>query len=262
MMTASASVSARAVSSFGVLGSPRTDFSQKTGRSMRPRRARSPSAATAPEAEAFPSSSTTPPWGESPTAASPSAMPLLNFTTSPRWHFCCAKPTSAMHSALPCASMPSSGSPSPPPPTAVAWKFPASARTFQAMLARIRSLAVEVISPTRVVVNEKTGTIVMGRDARLGAASILQGSLSIEIATSFEVSQPNPLSKAGETTVVPQTTVSTRDGPAKRIELNEGATVEQLVNGLQTIGASARDGISILQARKAAGALQAELEVL
>jgi flagellar P-ring protein precursor FlgI len=131
-----------------------------------------------------------------------------------------------------------------------------------AMLARIQSLPVQIISPTRVVINEKTGTIVMGRDARLSAASILQGSLAIEIATTFEVSQPTPLSKTGTTAVVPETTLSTHDGPTKRIELNEGATVEQLVNGLQAIGASARDVISILQALKAAGALQADLEVL
>jgi flagellar P-ring protein precursor FlgI len=131
-----------------------------------------------------------------------------------------------------------------------------------ALLARIQALPVEVTSPTRVVVNEKTGTIVMGRDARLSAVSILQGSLSIEIATTFEVSQPNPLSKNGETTVVPQTAVSAKDAPIKRIELTEGATVEQLVNGLQAIGASARDVVSILQGIKAAGALQAELEVM
>jgi flagellar P-ring protein precursor FlgI len=135
-------------------------------------------------------------------------------------------------------------------------------QNIPAMLARIQSLRVELLAPTRVVVNEKTGTIVMGRDARLSSVSILQGALSIEIATTFEVSQPNPLSKNGETTVVPQTSVNTRDAATKRIELNEGATVEQLVNGLQTIGASARDVVSILQALKAAGALQAELEVL
>ncbi len=131
-----------------------------------------------------------------------------------------------------------------------------------ALLARIQSLPVEVTSPTRVVVNEKTGTIVMGRDARLGAVSILQGSLSIDITTTFAVSQPNPLSQNGDTVVVPETTVNAKDAPTKRIELNEGATVEQLVNGLQAIGASARDVVSILQALKAAGALQAELEVL
>lgn len=131
-----------------------------------------------------------------------------------------------------------------------------------AMLAKIQALNVAIVAPTRVVVNEKTGTIVMGRDARLSAASIMQGSLSIEISTKFEVSQPMPGSKSGETTVVPDTTVTTREGAAKRIELNEGATVEQLVNGLQAIGATARDVVSILQALKAAGALQAELEVL
>jgi flagellar P-ring protein precursor FlgI len=135
-------------------------------------------------------------------------------------------------------------------------------RDIPAMLARIQSLLVTVLAPTRVVVNEKTGTIVMGRDARLSAVSILQGSLSIEISTTFEVSQPNPLSKNGETTVVPQSSLSAKDGPTKRIELPEGATVEQLVDGLQSIGATARDVISILQALKAAGALQAELEVL
>ncbi|MDR3764973.1 MAG: flagellar basal body P-ring protein FlgI [Acidobacteriota bacterium] len=130
------------------------------------------------------------------------------------------------------------------------------------LLARIQALAVTVWTPTRVVVNEKTGTIVMGRDARLGAASILQGGLSIEISTKFEVSQPTPMSKNGDTVVVPETTVAAKDTPTKRIELTEGATVEQLVNGLQSIGASARDVVSILQALKAAGALQADLEVL
>jgi len=134
-------------------------------------------------------------------------------------------------------------------------------RNVPALLARIQSLPVEIISPTRVVVNEKTGTIVMGRDARLSAVSILQGSLSVEISTNFEL-QPNPLSKTGEKSIVPQTTVNAKDAPTKRIELNEGATVEQLVNGLQAIGATARDVVSILQALKAAGALQADLEVL
>lgn len=135
-------------------------------------------------------------------------------------------------------------------------------RDVPALLARIQSLPVTILAPTRVVVNEKTGTIVMGRDARLSAVSIMQGALSIDITTTFEVSQPNPLSKNGDTVVVPQTSVSAKDSPAKRIELAEGATVEQLVNGLQAIGASARDVVSILQALKAAGALQAELEVM
>jgi flagellar P-ring protein precursor FlgI len=113
-----------------------------------------------------------------------------------------------------------------------------------------------------VVVSERTGTIVMGKDVQLGAVSILHGNLSIEVVTELHVSQPLPGSKGGETVVIPQTTVKTQDNSARRIELHEGANVEQLVNSLQAIGATAQDVISILQAMKAAGALQAELEVI
>jgi len=130
-----------------------------------------------------------------------------------------------------------------------------------ALLARVENLAVEVHRRARVVINERTGTVVMGKDVRLGAVSILHGSLSIEISTQLTVSQPAPLSQ-GQTAVVPQPTVTAEEGPAHRIELGEGASVEQLVDGLQRIGATARDVIAILQAIKAAGALDADLEVL
>jgi flagellar P-ring protein precursor FlgI len=130
-----------------------------------------------------------------------------------------------------------------------------------ALLSRVENLAVEVRRRARVVVNERTGTVVMGQDVRLGAVSILHGNFSIEIATTFTVSQPEGLS-GGQTAVVPQPSVSAQETAARRIELTEGARVEQLVNGLQTIGATARDVISILQAIKAAGALEAELEVI
>jgi flagellar P-ring protein precursor FlgI len=130
-----------------------------------------------------------------------------------------------------------------------------------ALLARVENLAVEVRRRARVVVNERTGTIVMGRNVKLGAVSILHGNFSIEIATEFTASQPAPLSR-GETAVVAQPNVQVAEGPARRVELSEGASVEQLVNGLQTIGATARDVIAILQAIKAAGALEAELEVI
>ena len=130
-----------------------------------------------------------------------------------------------------------------------------------ALFARVENLAVEVHRRARVVVNERTGTVVMGKDVRLGAVSILHGNFSIEIATEFNVSQPEPWSR-GETAVVAQPDVRAQEQPARRIELNEGASVEQLVNGLQTIGATARDVIAILQAIKAAGALEAELEVI
>lgn len=129
------------------------------------------------------------------------------------------------------------------------------------LLARVQTLQVGIHRRARVVVNERTGTVVMGRDVRLGAVSILHGNLSIEVTTQFEVSQPNPLS-AGKTTVTPDTTVKAEEGAARRVELNEGASVEELVNGLQKIGATARDVIAILQAIKAAGALEADLEVI
>jgi flagellar P-ring protein FlgI len=130
-----------------------------------------------------------------------------------------------------------------------------------AVLARVENLAVQVRRRARVVVNERTGTVVMGKDVRLGAVSILHGGLSIAITTQFTVSQPEPLSQ-GQTSVVPQPTVTSEEAAARRIELNEGASVEQLVTGLQKIGATARDVIAILQAIKAAGALEADLEVI
>ena len=131
-----------------------------------------------------------------------------------------------------------------------------------AMLAKVENLEIPVTQKPKVVVSERTGTIVMGKDVQLGAVSILHGNLSIEVATELHVSQPLPGSKGGETVVTPQTTVKTQDNSARRIELREGANVEQLVNSLQAIGATAQDVISILQAMKAAGALQAELEVI
>ena len=103
----------------------------------------------------------------------------------------------------------------------------------------------------------------MGSDVSLGACSILQGSLAVNIFTTYEVSQPNPLAPKGSTTVVvPETTVTAKESPAQAVRLKEGATVEDLVRGLQAIGATSRDIIAILQAIKAAGALQAELEVI
>jgi flagellar P-ring protein precursor FlgI len=101
----------------------------------------------------------------------------------------------------------------------------------------------------------------MGRDVRLGAVSILHGSFAIEVITNYSASQPNALA-GGQTAVVPETTVKASESPARNVELNEGASVEELVTRLQAIGATARDVVSILQAIKAAGALEAELEVI
>lgn len=130
-----------------------------------------------------------------------------------------------------------------------------------AMLARVENLTVTVHRRARVVVNERTGTIVMGKDVRLGAVSILHGGFSVQISTEYSVSQPGAQS-SGKTEVVGQTEVQAKDSPAKRLEITEGANIDELVSGLQNMGATARDVISILQAIKAAGALDADLEVI
>ena len=131
-----------------------------------------------------------------------------------------------------------------------------------ALLARVLAVKVQTHPRAKVVVNEKTGTIVMGQDVRLSAVSILHGALSIEITTEYQVSQPAPYSRLGRTEVVPETSVDTKEDKVRKIELTEGAKVEQLVVALQAIGATARDVVAILQAIKAAGALQADLEVI
>jgi flagellar P-ring protein FlgI len=129
------------------------------------------------------------------------------------------------------------------------------------LIARVESVEVEVYPRAKVVVNERTGTVVIGGDVRLQPVSILQGGLVVDVVSQVEVSQPNSFS-GGTTQVVQQTSVQAQDKPANRIELREGATVDQLVQSLEEIGATARDIISILQAMKEAGALEAELEVM
>jgi flagellar P-ring protein precursor FlgI len=130
-----------------------------------------------------------------------------------------------------------------------------------ALLDRVEAVEVDVYPRARVVVNERTGTVVIGGTVRLQPVSILHGGLSVNVISEPLVSQPNPGS-AGTTQVVQQTTIQAQDKPVNRIDLKEGATVEDLVQELQRTGAGARDVISILQAMKEAGALEADLEVL
>ena len=130
-----------------------------------------------------------------------------------------------------------------------------------ALLDKVEETEIEVYPRARVVVNERTGTVVIGGTVHLQPVSILHGGLSVNVIREVEVSQPNAQS-GGTTQVVEQTTVEAQDKPVNRIELKEGATVEDLVKELQRTGAGARDVISILQAMKEAGALDADLEVL
>jgi flagellar P-ring protein precursor FlgI len=138
---------------------------------------------------------------------------------------------------------------------------PAAGEDIPELLARVEDVEVQVYPRAKVVVNERTGTVVIGGEVRLQPVTILHGGLVVNIINRTEVSQPNALAQ-GSTQVVQQTTVQAQDKPANRIDLREGATVDDLVGSLQQIGATSRDIISILQAMKEAGALEAELEVL
>jgi flagellar P-ring protein precursor FlgI len=130
-----------------------------------------------------------------------------------------------------------------------------------ALLAKVEAVELSVSPRARVVVNERTGTVVIGGDVRLLPVSILHGGLAVNVINEVQVSQPGPYS-SGTTEVVNKTHVEATEKPVNRIELRRGATVDDLVQSLQQIGATARDVISILQAMKEAGALEAELEVI
>ena len=139
--------------------------------------------------------------------------------------------------------------------------IPTPNEDLAALLDKVEAVEVEVYPRARVVVNERTGTVVIGGTVRLQPVSILHGGLRVNVISETKVSQPNALS-SGTTEVVQQTTVQAQDKPVNRIDLKEGATVEDLVQELQRTGAGARDVISILQAMKEAGALEADLDVL
>jgi flagellar P-ring protein precursor FlgI len=129
------------------------------------------------------------------------------------------------------------------------------------LLARIEPLPVDMDVVARVVVNERTGTVVLGGDVRLGAAAVAHGRLSVRIATTYEVSQPAPLSR-GQTEVVPQTDVAVEENDSPMVTLEPGATLGDVVRALNLLGATPRDIITIMQSLKAAGALRAELVIL
>lgn len=129
------------------------------------------------------------------------------------------------------------------------------------LIARLEPLPVTLDSVARVVINERTGTVVLGGDVRLGPAAVAHGNLSVRISTQFDVSQPAPFSQ-GQTTVVPQTDVDMEEGRAQLIALESGTTLADVVRALNLLGVSPRDIIAIMQALKAAGALRAEIVIL
>jgi len=128
------------------------------------------------------------------------------------------------------------------------------------LVTRIGELQIKVDQPARVVINEASGTVVMNADVRITPVAIAQGGLTITVTESPQVSQPAPFSN-GQTTVVPRTNVQVDDGNGASLAMIDGASLQTLVSGLNTLGVSPRDLITILQAIKTAGALQADIEV-
>ncbi len=128
-------------------------------------------------------------------------------------------------------------------------------------IAKLEAVPVEADHIAKIVINERTGTIVIGKEVKILPVAVMHGSLTVEIQTAFTVSQP-PMYSTGQTTVVPEAAVEVKEEKARNIILKEGATVEELVRALAAIGSTARDIIAILQNLRSAGALEAELEVI
>ncbi|KFE35693.1 flagellar basal body P-ring protein FlgI [Thioclava atlantica] len=130
------------------------------------------------------------------------------------------------------------------------------------MLAMIENLPVTPDTVAKVVIDEKSGTIVIGSKVRIDQVAISQGGLTVKVKESYAVSQPKPIS-IGQTVVVPETSVQVEERSTKFSLLNGGdVSLQDLVDGLNAIGVGARQTISILQAIKAAGALHADLEII
>jgi len=129
------------------------------------------------------------------------------------------------------------------------------------LVARIEELPIEVDQPARIVINEASGTVVMGADVRISPVAIAQGGLTISVTETPVASQPGPLS-GGTTQVLPRTQIDVDDGAGRGLGvLNGGPSLVSLVSGLNAFGVSPRDLITVLQALKTAGALQADIEV-
>ncbi|MBI4611242.1 MAG: flagellar basal body P-ring protein FlgI [Candidatus Rokubacteria bacterium] len=144
----------------------------------------------------------------------------------------------------------------------VAVPAPAQQRLVEFM-AQIEQVEVPTDAPAKVVVNERTGTIIMGSQVKISTVAVSHGNLSIQIKSEFQVSQPLPFAPGGaQTTVVPKTETTVKEEKAPVVLLKSGASIGDLVQGLNAIGATPRDLIAILQAIKRAGALHAELEIM
>jgi flagellar P-ring protein FlgI len=138
-------------------------------------------------------------------------------------------------------------------------------KTFEgnviALLTEVEQLQIEPDLAAKVIIDERSGIIVMGRDVRVSTVAVSQGNLTVTISETPVVSQPQPFSR-GETRVAPRTRVGVQEDGKKLAVVKGGVSLQQLVDGLNSLGIGPRDLISILQAIKAAGAIQAEIEVM
>jgi flagellar P-ring protein precursor FlgI len=147
-------------------------------------------------------------------------------------------------------------------PTIVAI-HPTGGQDMMSFVTQVENLSVEPDTPAKVVIDEVAGVIVMGDSVRLSTVAVQQVNLTITVRESSQVSQPNAFSKGGTTAIVPQSDVSVDEEKGKKfLTVKNGASLSSLVAGLNALGVTPRDMISILQTIKAAGALQADIEVL
>ena len=130
-----------------------------------------------------------------------------------------------------------------------------------ALLTEIEQLQIEPDLPAKIVIDERSGIIVMGRDVRVATVAVSQGNLTVSISESPQVSQPAPFSR-GTTRTVPRSQIGVQEDGKKLALVREGISLQQLVDGLNALGIGPRDMIAILQAIKAAGAIQADIEVM
>jgi flagellar P-ring protein precursor FlgI len=132
-----------------------------------------------------------------------------------------------------------------------------------ALLTDIEQVKVDPDNGAKVVIDENSGVIVMGADVRISTVAIAQGNLTIKVNETPQVSQPAPFSETGETVVVPRTNIQIDDSKGNKMTvLKDGVSLQHVVDGLNALGVGPRDIISILQAIKAAGALQADIQVI
>jgi flagellar P-ring protein precursor FlgI len=138
----------------------------------------------------------------------------------------------------------------------------ASHEQVVALLAGIETLEVLPDRRARVIVNERTGTVIMGEDVRIAPVAIAHGALQVTVKIDLGVSQPAPFSE-GQTVVVPDSTVQVKEGDVERLSLFKGGvSLRELVGGLNALGITPQDLIAVLQAIKTAGALDADLEIM